>query len=329
MGQEAMIFAFWMLSFMPAFLLFSFIFINSLFSSSSFSFIRMIRILLNFKMLSQKTFLCPTPRNGSLPLWANAGALPGPQPSALSLWPLASCSTLTARDTQGSTGQSVPPTAPDALACPTSLLPKCIHHQACYTWHSLSVSAKRWKLSESRDFIFLTGISQAPGTVLGTWLVLNRHLLDEWIDLELLKHCLTPLRLESAKPQSRRINPWARAQKIKSLLFSLSLSKGATGKTPEEIPFQGKVSIKHKIKSGFRTSLPVQWLGIRLAMQRTPVQSLVQEEPTYLGATKPVCPEPVLCNKRNHCTIQLENSPCSLQLEETHVQLQRPSAGKN
>lgn len=73
----------------------------------------------------------------------------------------------------------MPPTAPDTLACPTSLLPKCIHHQACYTWHSLSVSAKRWKLTESRDFIFLTGISQAPGTVLGTWLVLNRHLLDE------------------------------------------------------------------------------------------------------------------------------------------------------
>ena len=81
MGPEAMIFAFWMLSFMPAFLLFSFTFINSLFSSSSFSFIRMIRILLNFKMLRQETFLCPTPHNGSLPLWANAGVLPGPQPA--------------------------------------------------------------------------------------------------------------------------------------------------------------------------------------------------------------------------------------------------------
>lgn len=63
----------------------------------------------------------------------------------------------------------MPPTAPNALACPTFLFPKCVHHQAYYTWHSLSVSTKHWKLSESRDFVFLTDVSQAPGTVLGMW----------------------------------------------------------------------------------------------------------------------------------------------------------------
>ncbi|XP_059757374.1 brain and acute leukemia cytoplasmic protein isoform X2 [Balaenoptera ricei] len=36
------------------------------------------------------------------------------------------------------------------------------------------------------------------------------------------------------------------------------------------------------------TSLVAQWLRIRLPMQWTRVQSLVQEDPTCRGATKPV-----------------------------------------
>ena len=75
-------------------------------------------------------------------------------------------------------------------------------------------------------------------------------------------------------------------------------------------------------------SLVVQWLRIRLAMQGTPVRSLVWEDPTCHRATKPMCQkywslhgleparhiywtsvlqllkpmhlEPVLCNKRSH-----------------------------
>ena len=38
----------------------------------------------------------------------------------------------------------------------------------------------------------------------------------------------------------------------------------------------------------FWTSLVVQWLKICLSMQQTQVQSLVWEDPTYLGATKPI-----------------------------------------
>ena len=38
-------------------------------------------------------------------------------------------------------------------------------------------------------------------------------------------------------------------------------------------------------------SLEAQWLRIRLPMQGTWVQSLVPEDPTYRGATKPVCHE--------------------------------------
>ena len=37
-----------------------------------------------------------------------------------------------------------------------------------------------------------------------------------------------------------------------------------------------------------RASLVVQWLRICLPMQGTQVQALVQEDPTCLGATKPV-----------------------------------------
>ena len=37
-----------------------------------------------------------------------------------------------------------------------------------------------------------------------------------------------------------------------------------------------------------RTSLVAQWLRIRLPMQGTRVRSLVREDPTCCGATKPV-----------------------------------------
>ena len=54
-----------------------------------------------------------------------------------------------------------------------------------------------------------------------------------------------------------------------------------------------------------RTSLVVQWLRTHLPMPGTQVWSLVQEDPSCLGATKSVCHnfwihplEPVLCNKR-------------------------------
>ena len=56
------------------------------------------------------------------------------------------------------------------------------------------------------------------------------------------------------------------------------------------------------------TSLVVQWLKIRLAMQGTWVGSLVLEDPTRCRTTRPMSQttephtlEPVLCNKRSHC----------------------------
>ena len=42
-------------------------------------------------------------------------------------------------------------------------------------------------------------------------------------------------------------------------------------------------------KDNAKTSLVVQWLRIHLQMLGTWVQSLVWEDPTYHGGTKPMC----------------------------------------
>ena len=94
-------------------------------------------------------------------------------------------------------------------------------------------------------------------------------------------------------------------------------------------------------------SLVAQWLRIRLPMQRTGVQALVQEDPTWRRATKPVhhnywaCAlEPVSHNYWSPCSTTREattlrspctakSSPCSPQLEKARQQQQRPNAAKN
>ena len=88
--------------------------------------------------------------------------------------------------------------------------------------------------------------------------------------------------------------------------------------SPNEIPFliwDGVRIINSKVNH-IRTSLVAQWLRICLPMQGTQVWSLVLEDPTCRGATKPVCHnywacmpqllkpmclEPVLCKERSHC----------------------------
>ena len=49
-------------------------------------------------------------------------------------------------------------------------------------------------------------------------------------------------------------------------------------------------------KSGQRASLVVQWLGVSLAMQGTPVRSLVQEDPTEQPSPCATVTEPMCCN---------------------------------
>ena len=91
---------------------------------------------------------------------------------------------------------------------------------------------------------------------------------------------------------------------------------------------EGPPQKKKHLKWDLGTSLVAQWLRICLPMPGTRVQSLVREDPTWRGATKPVCHnywactlepvshnywacmpqllkpaclEPVLRNKRSHC----------------------------
>ena len=84
---------------------------------------------------------------------------------------------------------------------------------------------------------------------------------------------------------------------------------------------------KHKIKwseakrkcvciNNIRTSLVVQWIGICLPTQGTGVQSLVQEDPTCLGATKPMrhnywslCAWNLCSTTREARVLQLEKGP--------------------
>ena len=68
-------------------------------------------------------------------------------------------------------------------------------------------------------------------------------------------------------------------------------SPGDTGHgyTLRTTRLSGKQDIRHCLKMGFGTSLVVQWLRIRLPVQGTKVPSLVEEDPTCCGATKPVC----------------------------------------
>ena len=105
---------------------------------------------------------------------------------------------------------------------------------------------------------------------------------------------------------------------------------------------------RRKRKNKKRTSLVVQWLRVRLPMQRTRVQSLVQKDSTPCGATKPVHP----CSRVHalHLLSWRTYSPCSkikettattgphtatrqqppwTQLKKAHVQQQRPSIAKS
>ena len=88
--------------------------------------------------------------------------------------------------------------------------------------------------------------------------------------------------------------------------------------------------ITHYKRQPSETPLVFRWLRICLPTQGSWVQSLVQKDPTCLGAAKPVSHnygtwalEPVLCNNgRRHSEKpehQLESSPCSPQLEKVHM----------
>ena len=124
-------------------------------------------------------------------------------------------------------------------------------------------------------------------------------------------------------------------------------------------PLIGAGGVGNTKNEGAGTSLVVQWLRIRLSMQGIQVRTLVREDPTWRGATKPVrhnywaCAleptshnywahtpqllkptplEPVLCNKRSQAMrsprTATKSSPRSPQLEKAHMRQQRPNVDK-
>ena len=79
----------------------------------------------------------------------------------------------------------------------------------------------------------------------------------------------------------------------------------------------------------------VHWLRICLAMQGSPVRSLVQEDSVSLWATitEAYALGPVLCNRRSHCNEKPTHRSWKvpthlLQLEKARAPQQRPSEVK-
>ena len=81
----------------------------------------------------------------------------------------------------------------------------------------------------------------------------------------------------------RVINTWSDGDKsISFLKICISPIYASTSSSFAHSVFRFK-------KSLFRASLVAQWLRICLPIQGTQVRSLVREDPTCLGATKPLC----------------------------------------
>ena len=86
--------------------------------------------------------------------------------------------------------------------------------------------------------------------------------------------------------------------------------------TSSSFPHHHRTAAKQRIKRNVPgTSLVVEWIRICLPRQETWVQSLVLEDPTCRRVAKLVLHkywafvlEPVLCNQRNPCWLQLEKA---------------------
>ena len=100
-------------------------------------------------------------------------------------------------------------------------------------------------------------------------------------------------------------------------------------------------AVNTRVKSmGPRAFLVVQWLRFCLLMKGTRVWSLAQEDPTCLGAAKPIGHNYGSGTPKAHAqqwekppqweawALQLESSPHSPQLEKAHRQQWRPSTAK-
>ena len=163
-------------------------------------------------------------------------------------------------------------------------------------------------------------------------------------------------------PHPRMVLTFTPARKIQQLLCSVSAQRCLLDSASQIFQAAGIVDwIVSSRNSNAGASLVVQWLVIYLSMQETWVRSLVWEDTTCHGETKPMhhkdwawALEPVIGNFWTHTpqllkskfpgahapqqekppqweshAPQLESSPRSLQLEKAHRPQWRPSTAKN
>ena len=165
------------------------------------------------------------------------------------------------------------------------------------------------------------------------WHWLGQYLLDDWMSespcssrviAAVGKVCSLPLTFLMSSPVHFFLFSF---QTLCYSLISFSFLPFDKLLIPSFVAFHGPNFICSK--NYHRASLVAQWLRICLPMQGTWVQALVREDPTCCGATKPVhhnywaCSlepashnywayvpqplkpvrlEPVLCDKRSHCS---------------------------
>ena len=81
---------------------------------------------------------------------------------------------------------------------------------------------------------------------------------------------------------------WENVAEMTSLGDSTQFTKTLPSYTHNIEVYLTKVIAELFKKQTLGTSLVAPWTGVRLPMQETGVQSLVREDPTPLGATKPL-----------------------------------------
>ena len=124
-------------------------------------------------------------------------------------------------------------------------------------------------------------------------------------------------------------------------LFSLKLTcyktNQANGNHLYSLPSLRGMKLPHKEQSG--ASLVAQWLRICLPMQGTRVRSLIREDPTCRGATKPVrhnywaCASGACAPQQEAAIVRgphtaMKSGPHLPQLEKALTQKRRPNTAK-
>ena len=134
------------------------------------------------------------------------------------------------------------------------------------------------------------------------------------------------------REEKRKFSKWKPLQLVEKERILHSSGKGTASNRVWDVDGQIKLSKSpENIKMCYQASLVVRRLKIHLLVQGTQVQSLVQQDPTWCGATRPMHHNPWSPLSREQppqleaCTPQLKSSSHSPQLEKAHTQQEEPA----